>query len=157
MKRLILSITLCISAGILFFTAIFFLMYAVYLFFNGHFASPALASLLTALVFTGGALILWLILGIIKHITKSEHKRSYNNMLNTLSVTEVVKAHPGESAFIALLAGAIVGSSSNVRKKLLNMIGLTIEELGQSPIVSHALAELISKSLKDKAERCKDE
>lgn len=150
MKRLILSITLCISACILLFTAIIFLMGALYLLFKESFTSPAVAAFLSGLVFIGGAAFLWLILWIIKHKTKVENKQSYNEILQNFSIRETVKAHPGESALIAILVGAVIGSSSSVRKKILSLIGLTIEELGSSPDTAHALAELLSKTLKDK-------
>ncbi len=150
MKRLILSIILGISACILLFTAIIFLMGALFLLFKEYFTSPAVAAFLSALVFIGGAFFLWFILWIIKQTTKTANKQSYNEILKNFSIRETVKAHPGESALIAILVGAVIGSSGNVRKKILNVLGLTIEELGSSPTVTHALAELLSRILKDK-------
>ena len=95
-------------------------------------------------------MFLWLILWIIKYKTKVENKQSYNEILQNFSIRETVKAHPGESALIAILVGAVIGSSSSVRKKIFNVIGLTIEELGSSPNATHALAELLSRILKEK-------
>lgn len=157
MKRLILSILLRASACLLLFVAAIFLICALYLSFKASFTSPALASSLTALVLIGGALLLYLVLWIINHKKKVEHKPSYNQMISNFSIKKTVQAHPGESALVAALIGITIASSSTVRKKIIHTMGLAVEELSESPNITHALAEALSGILKDINEPCDNE
>lgn len=150
MKRLILSFIICVSICTLLFTAVVFFIVALYLFLNSIVASAALAAFLSGLIFIGCALFLLFVLFLINQITKARYKSSYEKMVSHFNIKESVKTHPIESASIALLMGAIIGSSTSIRKKIMHAVILTIEEIGNSPNTTQAMADILSKFLKNK-------